>query len=139
SRCCFGYCFGMTPILSHRTGTTPVTLQSCVLTHARRARLNPARHHSAAGSYQATHPRTSGHTTGPTHRGQATDTDRPRQGSEEESEPRSGKNYSGIDAKKIEALRRISLSSSSRRTLALSSLISASSSDVAPWRCPPSI
>ena len=41
---------------------------------------------------------------------------------------------SSSPAKKIEALRRISLSSSSRRTFALSSLISASSSLVAPWR-----
>src|SRR5215207_1527642 len=46
---------------------------------------------------------------------------------------------SSSPAKKIEARRRISLSSSSRRTLALSALISASSSLVAPWRCPPSI
>lgn len=37
-------------------------------------------------------------------------------------------------AKKIEARRRISLSSSSRRTLVFGSRISASSSLVAPWR-----
>ena len=45
---------------------------------------------------------------------------------------------SSSPAKKIEARRRISLSSPSRRTLALSSLISACSWLVAPWRCPPS-
>ena len=43
-----------------------------------------------------------------------------------------GHDHSDIDAKKIEARRRISLSSSSRRTFAFSSLISASSSLVAP-------
>src|SRR5690606_18463697 len=46
---------------------------------------------------------------------------------------------SSSPAKKIEARRRISLSSSSRRTLAFSSLISTSSSLVVPRRCPPSI
>jgi hypothetical protein len=43
---------------------------------------------------------------------------------------------SSAPAKKIGALRRISLSSSSRRTRALSSLISPNSSDVAPRRRP---
>jgi hypothetical protein len=46
---------------------------------------------------------------------------------------------SSSPAKKIDALRRISLSCSRRRTLALSSLISASSSVVGPWRWSPSI
>ena len=46
---------------------------------------------------------------------------------------------SSSPAKKIEARRRISLSSSSLRTFAFRSLISTSSSLVAPNRCPPSI
>lgn len=46
---------------------------------------------------------------------------------------------SSSPAKKIEARRRISLSSSSRRTSAFSSRISASSSLVGPWRYPLSI
>lgn len=45
----------------------------------------------------------------------------------------------GLAAADSEWMRKISLSSSSRRTLAFRSLISPSSSLVAPWRCPPSI
>src|SRR5665647_1517194 len=43
-----------------------------------------------------------------------------------------------VDAKKTAAAFKIALSSSRRRTVALSDLISASSALVAPGRCPPS-